>query len=41
MISKLGLDGAKMRKDVSITALRCSYAIYLQRKTKSFVKWEL
>ena len=33
-------EARKMKSEISLTALRGSYAIYLQRKAKSFVKWD-
>ena len=43
MVRRLGIntkEARKMKSEISLTALRCSYAIYLQRKAKSFVKWD-
>ena len=34
-------DIKKMMKEISKMALRCSYAIYLQRDRAEFVKWRM
>ena len=44
MISKFAINPAmakSMKKKISLTALRCSYNIYLQRKSIKFTKWDL
>ena len=41
---KLGMMNAEVKrpkKKVSQTALRCSYAIYIQRDREEFVKWRM
>lgn len=43
-MKKLGMTNAEVKgikKKVSMIALRCSYAIYVQRERKDFVKWRL
>ena len=44
MISRLAITptiAKPMKKKISLLALRCSYNIYLQRKSRKFTKWDL